>query len=190
MRIEQCLAVKRHQLSDQLAKRGIGIVFVSHFLDQVYEISDRITVLRNGAFVGEHPTPELPRRKLIEAMLGRDFDDESVSGHVPPAATSRHVLEARGLGRRGLLAPVDLDLPEGEVVGLAGLLGSGRTEVARLLFGLDAADSGTVTIEGKGAAIRSPRDAMARHLAFCSEDQTSSFWTNPRQTSMRTFVIV
>jgi monosaccharide-transporting ATPase len=154
----------------RLRAEGLAIVLVTHFLDQVYAVSDRITVLRNGAFVGEYPTPELPRRKLIEAMLGRDFNDEGDAGHAS-AATGRRLLEARGIGRRGLLAPVDLDLPEGEIVGLAGLLGAGRTELARLLFGLESADSGAVTLGAAPAAIRSPRDAMAHGLAFCSEDR-------------------
>jgi simple sugar transport system ATP-binding protein len=155
----------------RLRAEGLAIVLVTHFLDQVYAVSDRITVLRNGAFVGEYPTPELPRRKLIEAMLGRDFNDEGDGGRAPAAATSRRLLEARGLGRRGLLSPVDLELPEGEIVGLAGLLGAGRTELARLLFGLSSADSGAITINEKLAVIRSPRDAMAHGLAFCSEDR-------------------
>jgi monosaccharide-transporting ATPase len=155
----------------RLRAEGLAIVLVTHFLDQVYAVSDRITVLRNGSFVGEYPTPELPRRKLIEAMLGRDFNDEGDGGRAPAAATGRPRLEARGIGRRGVLSPVDLDLPEGEIVGLAGLLGAGRTELARLLFGLDAADTGAITIDAKPAVIRSPRDAMARDLAFCSEDR-------------------
>jgi simple sugar transport system ATP-binding protein len=156
----------------RLRTEGLAIVIVTHFLEQVYAIADRITVLRNGAFVGEYPTPELPRRKLIEAMLGRDFADEGEGGRAAAAATAgKRLLEARGIGRRGLLSPVDIDLPEGEIVGLAGLLGAGRTETARLLFGLESADSGAVTIGEKRAVIRSPRDAMAHDLAFCSEDR-------------------
>ena len=159
------------ELLRRLRAEGLAIVLVTHFLEQVYAISDRITVLRNGAFVGEHATPELPRRKLIEAMLGRDFDDEGGAAGAAAAAGGRPALAARGVGRTGLLAPIDLELPEGEVVGLAGLLGAGRTEVARLLYGLEAADSGAITIGGKAAVIRSPRDAMAKGLAFCSEDR-------------------
>jgi galactofuranose transport system ATP-binding protein len=155
----------------RLRAEGLAIVLVTHFLDQVYAVSDRITVLRNGAFIGEYPTPELPRRKLIEAMLGRDFSDEGDGGRGTATVMGRRRLEARGIGRRGLLSPVDLDLPEGEIVGLAGLLGAGRTELARLLFGLEPADSGTITIDEKRAVIRSPRDAMALDLAFCSEDR-------------------
>ena len=161
------------ELLRRLRAEGLAIVLVTHFLDQVYAVSDRITVLRNGAFIGEYGTPELPRRRLIEAMLGRDFGDEADARPAAPAApaTGKRLLEARGIGRRGLLSPVDLDLPEGEIVGLAGLLGAGRTETARLLFGLEAADSGAITIGGKAAVIRSPRDAMGKGLAFCSEDR-------------------
>jgi len=159
------------ELLRRLRAEGLAIVLVTHFLEQVYAVSDRITVLRNGAFVGEYATPELPRRKLIEAMLGRDFTDEGGGERAPAAAAARPVLAARGLGRRGLLSPIDLELPEGEIVGLAGLLGAGRTELARLLFGLEVADSGAIAVDGHAAAIRSPREAMARGLAFCSEDR-------------------
>ena len=159
------------ELLRRLRAEGLAIVLVTHFLEQVYAVSDRITVLRNGAFVGEYATPELPRRKLIEAMLGRDFTDEGGGERAPAAAAARPVLAARGLGRRGLLSPIDLELPEGEIVGLAGLLGAGRTELARLLFGLEVADSGAIAVDGHAAAIRSPREAMAHGLAFCSEDR-------------------
>ncbi|HWO18753.1 MAG TPA: sugar ABC transporter ATP-binding protein [Kofleriaceae bacterium] len=156
----------------RLRGEGLAIVLVTHFLDQVYAVSDRITVLRNGAFVGEHETSELPRRRLIEAMLGRDFGDEAdARPAAAAAATGKRLLEARGIGRRGLLSPIDLALSEGEIVGLAGLLGAGRTETARLLFGLEAADSGAITIGGQAAVLRSPRDAMGKGLAFCSEDR-------------------
>jgi galactofuranose transport system ATP-binding protein len=159
------------ELLRRLRAEGLAILLVTHFLEQVYAISDRITVLRNGALVGEYATAELPRRKLIEAMLGRDFGDEGEAAREAAGAAGKPRLAARGLGRRGLLAPVDLDLPEGEVVGLAGLLWSGRTETARLLFGLESADSGAITIDAARVVIRSPREAMAHDLAFCSEDR-------------------
>ena len=133
----------------QLAKRGIGIVFVSHFLDQVYEISDRITVLRNGRLVGERETASLPRLELIRMMLGRELAEttgaRAATGERPP----REICASfENYGKAGYVAPFNLELRHGEVVGLAGLLGSGRTETARLVFGAERADSGQARVEG------------------------------------------
>lgn len=161
----------------QLRDEGMAILFVTHFLDQVYAVSDWITVLRNGAFVGEYRASELPRLKLIGAMLGRTFEQlqhlrpetESAAG----AATREIFLQAQGLGRRGMMNPLDLDIAAGEVVGLGGLLGSGRTETAKMLFGIDVPDSGQIRIQGKPVSIQSARQAMRHGLAFCSEDRKS-----------------
>ena len=161
----------------QLRSDGLAILFVTHFLDQVYAISDWITVLRNGAFVGEFRTTDLPRLQLIGAMLGRTFEEmqrlkqtASVERAEPEQAP---FLVAKQLGKRAMLQPMDLAVPAGEVLGLAGLLGSGRTETAKLLFGIHRADSGELRIAGKPAAIRSPRAAIRHGLAFCSEDRKS-----------------
>jgi galactofuranose transport system ATP-binding protein len=168
----------------RLRGEGLGIVFVTHFLDQVYAVADRITVLRNGQLVGEYPTAELPRLALVGKMLGREVKDEAGRGvgsewHGRPARDSEHgqdahatpALEARGLGRRGAIQPLDLTLRRGEVTGLAGLLGSGRTETARLLFGIDAPDAGEIRMKAAPVRIDSPRDAVRLGLAFCSEDR-------------------
>jgi galactofuranose transport system ATP-binding protein len=171
----------------RLRGEGLGIVFVTHFLEQVYAVSDRITVLRNGQLVGEYATAELPRLALVSKMLGREVDDEAGRSRAgvgvsdsprderTPASTEKSgaetLLEARGLTRRGGVFPIDLALRRGEVVGLAGLLGSGRTETARLLFGIDRADSGEIRHRGQPANIGSPRDAVRLGLAFCSEDR-------------------
>lgn len=158
----------------RLRGENLGIVFVTHFLEQVYAVSDRMTVLRNGQLVGEYATAELPRLALIGKMLGRDVNDEAGrAASSLPAATGgvAALLEARGLYRTGAISPVDLTLRRGEVVGLAGLLGSGRTETARLLFGIDPADGGEIRVKGKIAQIDSPRDAVRLGLAFCSEDR-------------------
>jgi simple sugar transport system ATP-binding protein len=160
----------------QLRASGLGIVFVTHFLDQVYAVSDRLTVLRNGELVGEYRTTELSRLQLVSKMLGREVKDEEgrTKDATTPTATASieaPVLEVRQLGRRGVLHPLDLTLRRGEVTGLAGLLGSGRTETARLLFGIDHADSGEIKLHGKNAKINSPRAAIAQGMAFCSEDR-------------------
>jgi simple sugar transport system ATP-binding protein len=160
----------------RLRAEGLGIVFVTHFLDQVYEISDRITVLRNGELVGAYPTAGLGRLQLVSKMLGREVTDEE--GRTPNTETNQStsqtdvpLLEVRKLGRRGVLHPLDLTLRRGEVTGLAGLLGSGRTETARLLFGIDRADTGEIKMRGKILKISSPRTAIAQGMAFCSEDR-------------------
>ncbi|MDT5124693.1 MAG: galactofuranose transport system ATP-binding protein [Mycobacterium sp.] len=158
----------------RLRDGGTAILFVSHFLDQVYEISDRMTVLRNGRLVGEYPTATMDRVKLIAAMLGHDLDlleeiEDTVAKSGPHAG--KPVLSAQGIGRKPGVHPMDLDVHRGEVVGLAGLLGSGRTELARLLFGADRATSGQMEVNGKPTAIRSPRAAIANGFAFSSEDR-------------------
>ena len=156
----------------KLRAGGMGIVFVTHFLDQVYMVSDRLTVLRNGQLVGEYATAELPRLALVGKMLGREVSAADFTTHAPPPrAGAASVLAATQLGRRGAIAPVDLALHPGEVVGLGGLLGSGRTETARLLFGIDAADSGAIQFKGAAVKVASPRDAIRLGLAFCSEDR-------------------
>jgi galactofuranose transport system ATP-binding protein len=158
----------------RLRDDGVAILFVSHFLDQVYEISDRMTVLRNGRLVGEHRTAELPRLQLVNEMVGRDLkvlEELDRAPAEPAAAGEAPFLEASGLGRRGAIAPVDLTVRPGEVIGLAGLLGSGRTELARLLFGADRADSGEVVVGGRVVRLRAPRTAIAAGIGFSPEDR-------------------
>jgi simple sugar transport system ATP-binding protein len=159
-------------LMRRLRDEGVAICFVTHFLDQIYEVCDRLTVLRGGRVVGEHEVSGLDRVGLVRLMIGKDLADlDALAGRHGPAPTGGPLLSARGTGRRGAIEPFDLDVGAGEVVGLAGLLGSGRTELARLLAGADAADSGTVTIRGKAVALRSPTDAIGHGIAFCSENR-------------------
>jgi simple sugar transport system ATP-binding protein len=157
----------------RLRAQGLGIVFVTHFLEQVYAVTDRITVLRNGALVGEYATAELPRLQLVAKMLGRELAETTAQAEAAHAAhaAGTPLLVARGLARKGAIHALDLDVRRGEVTGLAGLLGSGRTETARLLFGIDRRDGGTIALEGKPAPLRTPREAIARGLAFSSEDR-------------------
>ena len=155
----------------RLRGEGMAILFVTHFLNQVYAVSDRITVLRNGAFVGEFMTAELPRLQLISAMLGRTFEEVQHLKSADERNAGATLLEAKAVGKRGLLNPIDLAIASGEVVGLAGLLGSGRSETAKLLFGVEKADSGDLRLEGRSAAIDSPRRAIRHGLAFSSEDR-------------------
>lgn len=158
----------------KLRDEGVAILFVSHFLDQVYEISDRMTVLRNGELIGEYLTDETPQSELVLAMIGRSLavlGDLRVNTH--PDALRRPRLQAIGLGRKGAIEPVDLEMYEGHVVGMAGLLGSGRSELARLLCGADVASSGKLVVDGESVRFTNPRRGLDAHIAYSSEDRKS-----------------
>ena len=162
-----------------LRASGVAILFVSHFLDQVYEISDRLTVLRNGQLVGEYLTDELLRIDLVQAMIGKelstlaDLESRIKSGdrEIASETVQTPLLAASGITRKGAIAPVDIIVGEGEVVGLAGLLGSGRTEVARLLSGVDRPDAGQLKLDGELVKLRTPRQAIKRRIAYSSENR-------------------
>jgi simple sugar transport system ATP-binding protein len=157
----------------RLRGEGLAILFVTHFLNQVYAVSDRITVLRNGAWVGEWAASALAPQALISAMVGRELVAQATGHAKLPAIddAAPPVLAAEGLGQRGQLQPVDLRLRAGEIVGLAGLLGSGRTELARLLFGLAAPDQGGLRVDGAAVELASPADAVRHGLALCPEER-------------------
>ena len=157
-----------------LRDQDVAILFVSHFLEQVYEISDRITVLRNGKLVGEYCAKDLPRGDLVTKMVGRAIVELEAISEIAERSIDRSatpVLRATGVGRRGVLEPADLDVYDGEVVGIAGLLGSGRTELVRLLYGADRADTGQVELYGDPVRIASPRHAIGNRIAFSSENR-------------------
>ena len=158
----------------RLKDQGLGIVFVTHFLGQVYEVCDRITVLRNGMYVGAADIKDLPKIKLISKMLGKEIEDiesiELTGRHREPLDTEEFLV-AEDLGRIGGVDPLDLSIKKGEIVGLAGLLGSGRTETARLLFGADSRTSGSTRIMNKEYKLDSPMDAINKGIGFCSEDR-------------------
>ena len=155
----------------RLRDEGMAILFVTHFLEQMYAISDRITVLRNGERVGEYLKAELPPKALITAMVGRELSAAIGRDDRATDVTGPVLLEARGLGRRGQLNPVDVSLRAGEVVGVGGLLGSGRTELARLLFGLDHSDSGELHMSGERVRFDNPAQAIGRGLGMCPEER-------------------
>lgn len=155
----------------QLRDQGIGMVFVTHFLDQVYRISDRITVLRNGKLVGTKTTIELPRIELVQMMLGHSFDEQLLKRGEHNLAVSNPLVEFKNYSRRGVVENFDLSVSPGEIVGLAGLLGSGRTETAQLIFGITTPDSGDAKIQGKPVKIRTPRKASKLGFGYCPEDR-------------------
>lgn len=163
----------------KLRSEGIGIVFITHFLDQVYSVTDRITILRNGEWVGTFETSELPRGQLVAKMIGRELQEfQSVVGARPASqeaagSVSQTFYSASQLGRKGMIDPIDISIAKGEVMGLAGLLGSGRTETARLIFGVDKADSGKSYIGNKEVSVNSPQDAIRLGMGFCPENRKS-----------------
>ena len=160
------------KLMRDLKSRGVGIVFVTHFLEQVYEISDRITVLRNGQLVGEYPVSELPQVELVARMMGKDLDDladlEAVGEK--SAGSQEIVYEAQGLSSVDC-RPYDFSIRRGEVNGFTGLLGSGRSESVRAIFGADRVTGGKVKVKGKYVKITNPHDAMKNGIGYLPEDR-------------------
>ena len=155
----------------ELKAQGLAIIFITHFLDQVFEISDRITVLRNGAAVGTTLTSKTDLHGVITMMIGRDLGHSTQRQHKSKSNKDLPILAAEGLGRRRTIAPFDLALRKGEVLGLSGLLGSGRTETAKLVFGAIKHDSGTLTYNGQQISGNSPRQSLRLGIAFCPEER-------------------
>lgn len=158
----------------RLKNEGVGIIFVTHFLEQVYEVCDRITVLRNGEFVGEYETEKLPRVMLVAKMMGKDFDDlaeiKSAHGNYEKDSEVPYI-RAQGLSHKGTIKPFDIEIGKGEVIGLTGLLGSGRSELVRAIYGADKADTGKLFVEGEEVKIKKPLDAMKYGMAYLPEDR-------------------
>ena len=165
---------KLFTLMRDLRAKGVGIIFVTHFLDQVYEVCDRITVLRDGQLVGEYVIEDLPRVQLVSKMLGKELDDMAsirreddtaqVDGDTP-------VLEAQGLSSAEGIKPFDFHIQKGEVNGFTGLLGSGRSECVRAIFGADKKTGGTVMMDGQKVTINKPLDAMKLGIGYLPEDR-------------------
>ena len=164
---------KLFEIMKNLKSQGIGIIFVTHFLDQVYEVTDKITVLRNGKLVGEYKTSELSKVQLVAKMIGKDYGE--INSGIKPVeninSKKEVLLEAVNLGKKNLLKPLDTVIYKGEVLGLAGLLGSGRTELVNLLFGIEKADTGEIRIDNKKSKISSPLEAMKKGIAYCPENR-------------------
>lgn len=165
---------KLFSLMRRLKGEGVGIIFVTHFLEQVYAVCDKITVLRNGQLVGQYTTEELPRVQLVARMMGKDFDDlASIKTEKTEIRESEEdlVIKAVGLGKKGYIKPFDLVIRKGEVVGFTGLLGSGRSETVRLLYGAEKADSGELFVKGQKHLAKNPLSSMNCGMAYLPEDR-------------------
>lgn len=162
-------------LMRDLKAMGVGIIFVTHFLDQVYEVCDKITVLRDGQLVGAYEIKDLPRVQLVAKMLGKEMDDLSdIKGEQKPYegdGGDEVVFEAHDLQSNAGISPFDFYIKKGEVNGFTGLLGSGRSECVRAIFGADTVTGGSVKMHGKNVNIKSPLDAMKNGIAYLPEDR-------------------
>ena len=152
----------------RLQSQGIGIVYISHRMDEVFQIADAVTILRDGHVVGSRSIREISREEVLKLMVGRDLDETYPKVAAEPG---RPILEVRGLARRGVLENINLTVHAGEVVALAGLVGSGRTEIARCLFGADPCSAGEMRLAGVPYAPRSPHDAIRAGIGFVTEDR-------------------
>jgi monosaccharide-transporting ATPase len=164
---------KLFDLMRELKSRGVGIIFITHFLDQVYEISDRITVLRNGELIGEYEASSLPPIDLVSKMMGKALSDVAkMRKHEPPAPDGgAPVFEATALSSDAGVRPFDFTIRKGEVNGFIGLLGSGRSESARAIFAADKVTGGEVKMNGKRVKISAPRHAMKQGIGYLPEDR-------------------
>lgn len=151
-----------------LKKKGVAIIYISHKMDEVFAIADTITVLRDGKYIDTKPAAELDQPTLITMMVGRTIDSL-----FPETAirTGKEVLSVRHLGRAGAFSGISFSVHEGEVLGIAGLMGAGRTEIARAIFGLDRVDEGDLFVKGEKATIRSPWEAIRHGIGYVSEDR-------------------
>ncbi|MDC7127390.1 MAG: sugar ABC transporter ATP-binding protein [Spirochaetales bacterium] len=166
---------KLFDVMNNLKASGVAIIFVTHFLEQVYEVCDAITVLRNGEFVGEYRIAELPRVQLVAKMLGHDVDDLSslrkTSKEKNNIQNKDSILKATQLGKAGSIKPFDIEIKRGEVIGLTGLLGSGRSELARLLFCADKPEQGDIVFKAENLNAHAPIDSIKKGMAFLPEDR-------------------
>ncbi|OQB35116.1 MAG: Ribose import ATP-binding protein RbsA [Candidatus Hydrogenedentes bacterium ADurb.Bin179] len=151
-----------------LRRQGIGILYISHRLEEIFEMGNRVTVMRDGTYVGTHDVAALTRDEIIRMMVGRELKDEFPKEVFEPGAEN---LRVEGLTRNGVFRDVSFSVRAGEVVGLTGLVGAGRTEVARAIFGADRIDGGQIFLAGKPVTIRSPQDAIARGIGLLTEDR-------------------
>lgn len=155
---------------EQLKKRGVSIIYISHRMDELFEIGDEVTILRDGKSVGTRSIRKTSRSELISMMVGRELNECFIREQTN---LGEEILKVEKLSRSGYLNNINLSLRKGEIIGIAGLVGAGRTELARALFGVDSIDSGKVFIHGKRSKLNSPRDAINNRIGFLTEDRKS-----------------
>lgn len=152
----------------KLKADGVSIIYISHRLDEVFQIADRVTVLRDGRLVGTKPVSQTDRDDIIRMMVGRELQDSIPKVTAQPGEVA---LSVRGLNRAGTLNDINFEVRRGEILGIAGLVGAGRTEVARAVFGADPVDSGDIWLDGRRVEVRSPRDAIRLGIGLVTEDR-------------------
>lgn len=162
---------KLFSIMRRLRSEGLGIIFVTHFLDQVYQISDTITVLRNGHYIGTWPAVDLPKTDLVGKMIGKEYSEIPVHLSHHEETADLPVLIDLKEASSSAISGVNLEIRKGEVLGLSGLLGSGRSEIARLIFGVDAMNAGKMMMNGKELQVKAPLDAIRADIAYCPEDR-------------------
>ncbi len=154
-----------------LQKEGMGIIFITHFLDQVYAVSDRMTILRNGHLVGSYGINDLTKVELVTEMIGKDIDVIFNLKRADVDPNAKVMMEGEHIGVAGKVNDISVNVKEGELLGFAGLLGSGRTETAEMLFGVEKVSNGEIHIRGEKVNLKSPHDAIMKKIAFCPEDR-------------------
>ncbi|WP_160693338.1 sugar ABC transporter ATP-binding protein [Clostridium sp. C2-6-12] len=162
------------KIMKKFKEEGMSIIFVTHFLDQVYEVSDKLTVLRNGELVGTYDADKLSRIELVSKMIGKDYGEIQKSTRIKKETLNvkrENLLSTNNFGRLGSINPYSIEIKKGEILGFAGLLGSGRSECARTIFGVDKSTSGNITINGKSYSYIYPQKAIEEGFGFCPEDR-------------------
>ena len=153
----------------KLRAEGVGIIYISHKMEEIRQISDRVTVMRDGAYVGTVEAADTPISKIISMMVGRELTDDAV--HIPDLSGADYALEVRGLNRKRDLRDISFSLKKGEILGFAGLMGAGRTELARAIFGAEPPEQGEILVHGRPVTIRTPSDAVKAGIGYLSEDR-------------------
>ena len=156
----------------KLKAQGISIIFISHFLEQIYTICDRVTILRDGVYIGEYDLKDLPRIQLISKMMGKEVREDDIESNVDKSVPEEtDVIAFDHVTVPGKVKDLTMNIKKGEVIGLGGLLGSGRTEIAETMFGIMQKTNGTIKIDGTEVSVKSPMDMMMKRIAFCPEDR-------------------
>jgi len=157
-----------YKIIQDLKSKGVAIIYISHKMEEIYQIADRITVLRDGKFIATKPATELDKGNLISLMVGREIEELFTANSIVQPEV---VLKVKNLHKKGIFSDINFEVHAGEVLGIAGLMGAGRTEIAKAIYGLDSFDSGEIILKGKKLKIRTPKDAIRYGIGYVSEDR-------------------